>query len=76
MHGGWIGISSWRSNANSSKRVDVATLLLFKTTWSTSMEETRHEINPDAPMQRHIITLRRAHLCSNAKAQKNPEKGD
>jgi hypothetical protein len=76
MHGGWIGISSWRSNANSSKRVDVATLLLFKTTWSTSMEETQREINPDAPMQMHIITLRRAHLCSNAKAQKNPGKGD
>jgi hypothetical protein len=61
MHGGWIGISSWRSNANSSKRVDVAMLLLFKTIWSTSTEETRREINPDAPMQRHIITLRRAH---------------
>jgi hypothetical protein len=61
MHGGWIGISSWISNANSSKRVDVATLLLFKKIWSRSTEETRHEINPDAPMQRHIITLRRAH---------------
>jgi hypothetical protein len=61
MHGGSIGICSWRSNANSSKRVDVAMLLLFKTTLSTSTEETQHEISPDAPMQRHIITLRMVH---------------